>query len=151
MSFVGSPADAYLDGNRTARRGDRVMPLVRITMPKGKALEYRKAVSQGVHAALVETFNVPQDDLFQIITEAAPLAEIVHAPSYLGISYTNDLVLIQITVSDTRSIEQKKQLFRRIADHLAENAGMRREDIFINLLEVKKENWSFGDGLAQYA
>ena len=127
------------------------MPLVRITMPKGKTPEHRKAISQGVHAALVETFNVPNDDLFQIITEAAPETEIVHAPSYLGISYTNDLVLIQITVSDTRTVEQKKQLFRRIADHLAEHPGLRREDIFINLLEVKKENWSFGNGLAQYA
>jgi phenylpyruvate tautomerase PptA (4-oxalocrotonate tautomerase family) len=104
-----------------------------------------------VHAALVETFNVPNDDLFQIIAEAAPQTEIVHTPSYLGIEYTDDLVLIQITVSDTRSVEQKKQLFRRIADHLAESPGMRREDIFINLLEVKKENWSFGNGLAQYA
>jgi 4-oxalocrotonate tautomerase len=127
------------------------MPLVRITMPKGKTPQYRQAISQGVHAALVETFNVPNDDLFQIITEAAPQAEIVHAPSYLGIDYTNDLVLIQITVSDTRNVEQKKELFRRIADHLAERPGMRRQDIFINLLEVKKENWSFGNGLAQYA
>jgi 4-oxalocrotonate tautomerase len=127
------------------------MPLVRITMPKGKTPEHRKAISQGVHAALVETFNVPNHDLFQVITEAAPETEIVHAPSYLGISYTNDLVLIQITVSDTRNVEQKKQLFGRIADHLAEHPGLRREDIFINLLEVKKENWSFGNGLAQYA
>ena len=127
------------------------MPLVRITMPKGKTPEYRKAVSQGVHAALIETFNVPQDDLFQIISEAAPQTEIVHAPSYLGIKYTDDLVLIQLTVSDTRTVEQKKQLFRRIVDHLAERPGLRREDVFINLLEVKKENWSFGNGLAQYA
>jgi 4-oxalocrotonate tautomerase len=150
MSFVGSRARAYLDGNR-GRRGDRAMPLVRITMPKGKSVEHRKAISQGVHAALVETFNVPNDDLFQIIAEGAPQAEIVHAPSYLGIKYTDDLVLIQITVSDTRDAEQKKQLFLRIAEQLSERAGMRREDIFINLLEVKKENWSFGNGLAQYA
>jgi 4-oxalocrotonate tautomerase len=127
------------------------MPLVRITMPKGKTPEHRQAISQGVHAALIETFNVPQDDLFQVITEAAPQAEIVHAPSYLGIKYTDDLVLIQLTVSDTRDVEQKKALFRRIVDHLAESPGLRREDVFINLLEVKKENWSFGNGLAQYA
>jgi phenylpyruvate tautomerase PptA (4-oxalocrotonate tautomerase family) len=127
------------------------MPLVRITMPKGKTPQYRKAISQGIQSALVETFNVPQDDLFQIITEAVPQAEIVHAPSYLGIAYTDDLVLIQITVSDTRTVEQKKHLFRRIADRLSESAGLRRQDIFINLLEVKKENWSFGMGEAQYA
>jgi len=127
------------------------MPLVRITMPKGKTPEHRKAISQGVHAALVEAFNVPNDDLFQIITEAAPQTEIVHTESYLGIGYTNDLVMMQITVSDTRTVQQKKQLYRRIVDHLSENPGLRREDIFINLVEVKKENWSFGNGVAQYA
>jgi 4-oxalocrotonate tautomerase len=127
------------------------MPLVRITMPKGKTPAYRKAISQGIHAALVETFDVPQDDFFQIVTEAAPQAEILHAPSYLGIAYTDDLVLIQITVSDTRTVEQKKHLFRRIADRLSESPGLRRQDIFINLLEVKRENWSFGMGEAQYA
>lgn len=127
------------------------MPLARITIPKGKTPEYRKAISQGVHSALVETFNVPQDDLFQIITEGAPQADIVHAPSYLGIAYTDDLILIQITVTNSRTVEQKKHLFRRIADHLAERPGLRRQDIFINLLEVKKENWSFGMGEAQYA
>ena len=127
------------------------MPLVRITIPKGKTAEQRKAIWQGVHTALVETFDVPNDDFFQIITEAAPQTEIVHTASYLGIGYTNDLVMMQITVSDTRTVEQKKQLYRRIVDRLSENPGLRREDIFINLVEVKKENWSFGNGVAQYA
>jgi len=130
------------------------MPLIRIDMPKGKSPEYRQAVSAGVHRALVETFGVPRDDLFQIISEhgsdGSP-SQIVHTPSYLGIRYTDDLTLIQLTVSDTRAVEQKKHLFRRIVDHLAESPGLRREDIFINLVEVKKENWSFGNGEAQYA
>jgi 4-oxalocrotonate tautomerase len=127
------------------------MPLVRIAVPAGKTAQYRKAVSDGIQRALVETFDVPKEDLFHIITEHAPKTEIVHAPSYLGIAYTNDLTIIQLTVSDTRTVEQKKQLFRRIADHLAESPGLRREDIFINLVEVKKDNWSFGRGEAQYA
>jgi 4-oxalocrotonate tautomerase len=127
------------------------MPLVRIALPRGKTPEYRKAVSAGVQRALVETFNVPEDDLFQVITEHGPGTEIVHAPSYLGIAYSDDLTLIQLTVSDTRNLEQKKKLFRRIADHLAESPGLRREDVFINLVETKKENWSFGNGEAQYA
>lgn len=127
------------------------MPLVRIAMPKGKTAEYRKAVSQGIQRALVETFNVPEDDLFQIVTEHAPEAEIVRSPSYLGIRYSSDLTLIQLTVSDTRTVEQKKKLFQRIADHLSESPGLRPEDVFINLVEVKKENWSFGRGEAQYA
>lgn len=127
------------------------MPLVRIAMPKGKSPEQRKAVSAGVQRALVETFNVPEDDLFQVVTEHGPGTEIVHAPQYLGIAYSDDLTLIQLTVSDTRTLEQKKRLFRRIADHLAENPGLRREDVFINLVETRKENWSFGNGEAQYA
>ena len=126
------------------------MPLVRIAMPQGKSPEYRKAVSAGVQRALVETFNVPEDDLFQVISERGPGTEIVHAPRYLGIAYSDELTLIQLTVSDTRNLEQKKKLFRRIADHLAESPGLRREDIFINLVETKKENWSFGNGEAQY-
>ena len=80
-----------------------------------------------------------------------PGREIVHAPRYLGIAYTDDLTLIQLTVSDTRTLEQKRRLFRRIADRLAESPGLRREDVFINLVETRKENWSFGNGEAQYA
>lgn len=127
------------------------MPLVRIAIPAGKAPEFRKAVSAGVQRALVETFDVPEDDLFQVITEHDPATGIVHAPSYLGIRYSENLTLIQLTVSDTRTIDQKRRLFRRIADHLAEQPGLRQEDVFINLVEVKKENWSFGNGEAQYA
>ena len=127
------------------------MPLVRIAMPQGKSPEYRRAVSAGVQRALVETFDVPEDDLFQVITEHGPGTEIVHAPRYLGIAYTDDLTLIQLTVSDTRTLEQKRRLFRRIADQLAESPGLRREDVFINLVETRKENWSFGNGEAQYA
>jgi 4-oxalocrotonate tautomerase len=127
------------------------MPLVRIALPAGKPPAYRKAVSQSVHLALLEAFGVPEDDLFQIITEHAAGTEIVHAPSYLGIAYSADLIVLQITVSDTRTVEQKKQLFARIAAHLAASPGMRPQDVLISLVEVRKENWSFGNGVAQYA
>jgi len=93
---------------------------------------------------------VPEDDLFQIITEHDG-AEIVHAKSYLGIAYSDDLTIIQLTVSDTRGVDQKKRLYRRIVDLLADNPGLRREDVFINIVEAKRENWSFGNGEAQYA
>ena len=126
------------------------MPLVRIDLPNGKTANDRKAISDGVQAALVETFNVPKDDRFQVITSHAPQTEIVHAPSYMGIEYSQDLTLIQLTVSDTRTIDQKKRLFAKIAENLARNPGLRPDDIFINLVEVKKENWSFGRGIAQY-
>jgi phenylpyruvate tautomerase PptA (4-oxalocrotonate tautomerase family) len=127
------------------------MPLVRIAVPKGKSAGFAAMISEGIHSALVDTFNVPNDDLFQIISEHAPEIEIVHASSYLGIEYSDELTIIQITVSDTRTVEQKKRLFARIVDYLAKSPGLRPEDVFVNLVEVKKENWSFGRGVAQYA
>ena len=127
------------------------MPLVRIAVPTGKSPGYRKAISEGVQRALVETFDVPKDDLFLIITVHEPHTALVRSSGYLGIDYSDDLIMIQVTANDTRTVEQKKRLFRRIADHLSENPGLRPEDILINLVEVKKENWSFGRGLAQYA
>jgi 4-oxalocrotonate tautomerase len=127
------------------------MPLVRIAVSRGKTPQYRKAISQGIQRALVETFNVPEDDLLQVITEHAPGSDIVHTPRYLGIDYSDDLIFVQITANDTRTVEQKKKLYRRIVDHLSESPGSRPEDILINLVEVKKENWSFGKGEAQYA
>jgi 4-oxalocrotonate tautomerase len=60
-------------------------------------------------------------------------------------------VIVQITVNNTRGPEQKKALFGCIAGLLAKNPGIRPENIFVNLLEVPKENWSFGNGIAQYA
>ena len=127
------------------------MPLVRIAVPTGKSPAYRKAISEGIQRALVETFDVPKDDLFQIVTEHEPNTELVRSPAYLGIDYSDDLIMIQVTANDTRTLEQKKRLFRRIAEHLSENPGLRPEDVLINIVEVKKENWSFGRGLAQYA
>ena len=127
------------------------MPLVRIAMPKGKSPEFRRAISQGVQSALVETFRIPEQDLFQIITQHDADNPIIHAPSYLGIAYSDDLTIIQLTVSDTRSRAEKRRLFARIAERLAQQPGLRPDDIFINLVEVKTENWSFGRGEAQYA
>jgi 4-oxalocrotonate tautomerase len=127
------------------------MPLVRIAVPNSLPAEARRAISKGVHLALRETFGVPEDDLFHIITEHRPGEELVRPSSYLGIAYSNDLVILQLTVSDTRTVEQKKRLYARIAELLAQSPGLRREDVFINLVEVKKENWSFGNGEAQYA
>lgn len=127
------------------------MPLVRIDHASGKPAAYRVAISQGVHDALIRTFNVPDDDRFQVIGEHAPGTALVHSQSYLGIEYSNELVIIQITISDTRTLDQKKALFAAIADNLAQNPGLRPQDVVISLIEVKKENWSFGNGVAQYA
>ena len=127
------------------------MPLVRIDHAAGKPQAYRAAISKSVHDAMMRTFNVPDDDRFQIIGEHAPGTAMVHPASYLGIVYSDELVIIQITCNEGRTLDQKKRLFAALADNLAASPGLRREDVFVNLVEVKKENWSFGNGVAQYA
>jgi 4-oxalocrotonate tautomerase len=126
------------------------MPLVRISLLKGRPESHKNNVAEAVHCALVETINIPVQDRFQVITEHAK-ADFLYDPQYLGIARTDALVIIQITISKGRSLEIKKSLFRRIVELLAQKAGLRKEDVLINLLEVAKENWSFGNGEAQYA
>jgi 4-oxalocrotonate tautomerase len=125
------------------------MPLVRISLREGKSEEYRKAVADGVHRAMVEGAAVPEQDRFQIITEH-PASGLIYDPTYLGIQRTNDIVMVQITLSTGRKIAQKRQLFKRMAEILAENPGLRPQDLMINLVEVAWENWSFGNGEEQY-
>ena len=126
------------------------MPLTRVALRRGKPANYKRAILDGIYLALRETFNVPDDDKFMVIDEY-DAENFVYGEGYLGISRSEDLVIIQITVSNTRTIEQKKALFARIAEKLSKKPGVREEDVFINLLEVEKENWSFGKGIAQYA
>jgi phenylpyruvate tautomerase PptA (4-oxalocrotonate tautomerase family) len=126
------------------------MPLVRIDLRRGKSPAYRKAICDGIYRAMTETFAVPKDDRFMIVSEH-DADNFAHAKSYLGIAHTDDLIIIQITANDTRTVEQKQAFFARAAALLAESPGLRKEDVFINLVECKKENWSFGNGIAQYA
>jgi 4-oxalocrotonate tautomerase len=127
------------------------MPLVRISHVEGKPSTFKLALSQGVHRAMVDSFNVPQDDYFQIVTDHAAARGVVGPESFLGIKHTPDLVMIQITCAEERSVEQKKALYGAIVDNLAAAAGVRREDVIINLVETKRENWSFGNGQAPFA
>jgi phenylpyruvate tautomerase PptA (4-oxalocrotonate tautomerase family) len=126
------------------------MPLTRIALRAGKPATYRKEITQGIQRALIDIFNVPEDDIFMAITEHDE-GNFIYGRDYLDIERSDDLVLIQITANNTRTLEQKKALYKRIADNLAESPGLRREDVFVNLVEVLKENWSFGNGIAQYA
>ena len=126
------------------------MPLTRVSLLKGKPPEYRTALLDGLYQAMRETFGVPEDDRFMLIEEYDK-SNFLYGKSYLGIERDDDLVIIQITVNNTRGLEQKKALFARIAELLAKSPGVRPENILINLLEVPKENWSFGNGIAQYA
>jgi phenylpyruvate tautomerase PptA (4-oxalocrotonate tautomerase family) len=126
------------------------MPLVRISLRQGKPAAYRRAIADGVYTALRETFNVPAEDRFITISEHGE-DDFMFSRTYMGIERSDDLVILQITVSNTRTVEQKKALFAAIAERLSRDPGHRPEDVFINLLEVVKENWSFGNGIAQYA
>jgi 4-oxalocrotonate tautomerase len=125
------------------------MPLVRIDLIRGKSPAYRKALCDGIYRAMRETFNVPENDRFMIVSEH-DAADFIYAETYLDIRHTEDLVIIQITANDTRTVQQKQAFYARVAALLAEDPGLRREDVFINLVECKKENWSFGNGIAQY-
>jgi 4-oxalocrotonate tautomerase len=126
------------------------MPLIRISLRAGKPADYRQAIAENIYESLRETFNVPENDFFATVDELEP-RDFIYDRTYFNIERTDDLVLIQLTVSNTRTGEQKKALYRRIVERLGKNPGLRAQDIFLNLLEVAKENWSFGNGEAQYA
>jgi phenylpyruvate tautomerase PptA (4-oxalocrotonate tautomerase family) len=126
------------------------MPLARIDLPQGKSADYRKAVGEVVYDAMIKTINVPKDDRFQVITEH-PAEGLVFDPTYLGIQRTADCILIQITLNEGRTLDMKRAFYKAIADGLHDRLKLRREDVIISLIEVKKENWSFGNGEATYA
>jgi 4-oxalocrotonate tautomerase len=126
------------------------MPLVRIDLAQGKSADYRSTIGDVVYDAMIATLNVPQNDRFQIITEH-PTEGLNFDRSYLGIQRSGDCVFIQVTLNGGRTVEQKRAFYQAIADGLHQRLNHRREDVFINLVEVVKENWSFGNGEAQYA
>lgn len=125
------------------------MPLLHISMRAGKPESYRQAILDSLYRAMRETLNVPEGDEFMTISELAP-ADFRCGNAY-GVARSDDAVLIQITVFASRTAEQKKSLYRRIADQLGESPGIRPEDVFINVLDAPKENWSVGNGEAQFA
>ena len=126
------------------------MPLVRIDLNKSYNLDDSKKIGELVYRAMEEEISVPKDDKFQIITKH-DTSELNIPDSYLGIKYTDKIVIIQITLNGGRSSELKQKLYKRIAEDLNKDLNIRKEDVFISLVEVAKENWSFGNGEAQYA
>ena len=126
------------------------MPLVRVDLPAGKSAEVRNTIGQVIYDAMIKTLNVPKDDRFQVITEN-PTGGLIVDPNYLGIQRTASAIIIQVTLNEGRAVELKKAFYKAVADGLHERVGLRREDVVISLVEVKKENWSFGNGEAQYA
>ena len=125
------------------------MPLVHISLRAGKPEAYRQAIFDSLYRAMRDALQVPEDDQFMTITEHEA-ANFRYGAAF-GIARSDDLVYVQITVFDTRTTEQKKALFARIAELLRESPGIRPEDVFVNVLVAAKENWSVGLGLAQFA
>ena len=126
------------------------MPLVRIDLNKSYSSDISKKIGDIVYSTMEQEINVPKDDKFQIITRHDS-SEINIPDSYLGIKYTPGIIIIQITLNGGRSVELKKKLYKKIAEELHSKLHIRKEDVFIGLVEVDKENWSFGNGEAQYA
>ncbi|RFU45195.1 tautomerase family protein [Paraburkholderia sp. DHOC27] len=125
------------------------MPLVRISLLKGKSPEQIRTIADGVHQALVETYNVPEKDRFQII-EQRSRGEIIYDKDYLDIERTDGIVIIHMTAGRWRDTATKKALYRRIAKRLSDDAGIRPEDVQVILSPNERDDWSFGNGLASY-
>ena len=126
------------------------MPLVRISLMKGKPASFGKRVGEIVYRTMVDTINVPGHDHFQIITQHDENS-LIYDPTYLDIPRSDGIIFIQVTLNEGRTVELKKLFYRTVTERLHADLGVRPEDVLINLVEVKKENWSFGRGIAQYA
>lgn len=126
------------------------MPLARIDLPATASTDYGRAVADVVYEAMLGTLNAPRDDRFQIVSRRSP-DELIIDPSYLGIERSADALIIQLTLNEGRTVAMKQAFYKAVADGLHERLGLRREDVVISLIEVRKENWSFGNGIAQYA
>jgi len=125
------------------------MPLVKIYVRNNRTAQELRAIGEGVHDALVAQANVPADDRFQILNRVGR-DEIVAHPSYGGVTRSEGIVIVEITLNAGRTVEVKKALYADIAVRL-ESVGVRPDDVLISLIEVTKENWSFGGGRATYA
>ena len=125
------------------------MPLVRITLAAGRTEAERARIADAVHQALVATANVPADDRFQVVHEV-PAGSLIWDARYLAQSRTPQVVFVEITLNAGRSVAVKKALYAAIAAGLGKAAGLRPDDVLINLVEVPRENWSFGGGVMSY-
>lgn len=126
------------------------MPLVRIDFLEGKTAEFKSQLGELVYESMLETIGIPEEDKFVVVNDLKA-EELIFSTNYLGVDRTEGIVIIQITMNEGRTTEVKKALYKTVADKLNSQLDIRKEDVFINLVEVNKENWSFGNGIAQYA
>lgn len=127
------------------------MPLVRINLSKSASAETIRTVSEVVYDAMINVANVPANDKFQIITRHADDELVYPAEGYLGVTYTPGIVFIQVTWNAGRTIEVKKAFYKAIAEGISQKTEIRIQDVFISLIDVAREDWSFGNGEMQYA
>ncbi len=126
------------------------MPFTRVSMLAGKSSEYKQAILENVYQSLHQTFAVAENDRFMVVNEFSK-DDFTYHPTYLGMDRSDDVVVIEITCNNTRTIEQKKKLYQDINERLGKNPGIRTDDIVICIVEVAKENWSMGRGIASFA
>lgn len=126
------------------------MPLVRIDLLEGNTAEFKSQLGELVYESMLETIGIPEEDKFVVVNDLKA-EELIFSTNYLGVDRTEGIVIIQITMNEGRTTEVKKALYKTVADKLNSQLDIRKEDVFINLVEVNKENWSFGNGIAQYA
>ena len=123
------------------------MPFARIDLIKGKSVEYRQTIGDAVYRAMVEILKAPNDDRFQVITEHDEV-NFVYDPQFFGVSRSKDLIFIQLTLAEGRTVAQKRGFYKAVVDALHERLGVRREDIFFSLIGTGRDDWSFGNGEA---
>lgn len=127
------------------------MPLARIDVDLSTSAEIRQKLSDIVYEAMTSTAKVPVHDKFMIVSTHAPGDLVFPKEGYLGINYTPGIVFIQITWNAGRTTDVKKAFYRKVADEVHAQTGIRKEDVWISLVDVSPENWSFGNGEMQYA
>jgi 4-oxalocrotonate tautomerase len=147
---LGSGAEPSDHGVARTPTKDPTMPLVRISFFRDRSETETRAVTDGIYAALRATFAVPEGANFMMVERFRP-GDFVYSPDYLGMNRSDELTIIQIFCNRTRTTEQKKALYAAVAETLGRNPGIPADDVLINLVEVEKENWSFGRGIAPYA
>jgi phenylpyruvate tautomerase PptA (4-oxalocrotonate tautomerase family) len=124
------------------------MPMSRISLLKGKSPEYLAALSSSLHRAMVESFNVPAKDRFQVIHQHEP-HELIFDREYEseGGPRSDDFVLITITTGKPRTTELKQAFYRRLVELLAEAPGLRPTDVMVIVSGTAGEDWSFSGGM----
>ena len=147
--FFRTVLPSYLSDVASQQTRIKIMPLVRLSFLTEKSAAWRAAVSDGVQQAMVETIGVPPADRFHILSEHAPDFLVID-PTYLGVARSGDPLVIEIALRAGRTDAQKRALYRRITERLAENPGIRPADVMITLVENQLIDWSFGDGIAHY-